>query len=59
MSLRAKGICSKGTRKNPKEKQSTMEIINLPYKEFKVIIIKVLSELRKKKKDEHSEKFNS
>ena len=34
-----------------------MEIRNLPYKEFKVMIIKMLKELRGRM-DEHTEKFH-
>ena len=40
----------------PKEELSKLEI-NLSNEEFKVMIIKMLNELRKRM-DEHSEKFN-
>ena len=38
------------------EEQSEVEISNLPSKEFKVMIIKMLKELRRRT-DEHSEKL--
>ena len=43
--------------KTPEEELSEVEISNLPEKEFKVVIIKILKELGSKR-DEHSEKFN-
>ena len=35
-----------------------MEVSNLPEKEFKIIVIKMLTELQGKRMDEHSENFN-
>ena len=43
--------------KTPEEELSEVEISNLPEKEFKVVIIKILKELGSKR-DEHSKKFN-
>ena len=43
--------------KTPKEELSEVEISNLPDKEFKVIIIKMLNKLGRRM-NEHSEKFN-
>lgn len=43
--------------KNSEEKVSEVEISNLPDKEFKVIIIKMLKELRGRM-EKHSKKFH-
>ena len=43
--------------KTPEEQIGKVKISHLPEKEFKVLIIKMLSELRRSM-DEHSEKFN-
>ena len=43
--------------KTPEEEQCKVEISNLPNKEFKVMIIKMLNELGRRL-DEHSKKFN-
>ena len=43
--------------KTPEDGFSEVEVNNLPDKEFKVMIIKMLNELRRRM-DEHSEKFN-
>ena len=43
--------------KSPEEELSKVEISNLPDKEFKVMIIKMLNELGRRM-NEHSDKFN-
>ena len=43
--------------KTQEEELSELEIGNLPNKEFKVMILKMIKELRRRM-DEHSEKFN-
>lgn len=44
--------------KSLKKDLNKIEVNNLPDKQFKVIIIKVLTNLRRRK-EEHSKKFNS
>ena len=48
----------KGEDKSPIAKLSEEEISNLPNREFKNMIIKMLNELSNEM-DEHSEKFNN
>ena len=43
--------------KTPEEELKELEISSPPNKEFKVMIIKMIKELRRRL-DEHSEKFN-
>ena len=40
-------VPDEGTRQNPEEKLSDMEIGNLHEKEFRVMIVKMIQELRK------------
>ena len=50
-------IQTKEHDKTPEEEQSEVEIGDLPDKEFRVMIIKILKKLERRI-DEHSEKFN-
>ena len=47
----------KRQEKNPEKINNKTEINNLPDKEFKALMIRMLTELRKRI-DEHSENFN-
>ena len=49
-------VPNEGTRQNPKEELREVETNNLPDKEFKVMIIKMLNKLEKRM-DEHREKL--
>ena len=44
--------------KTPEEELSKVELSNLPDKEFRIMILKMLNKLRRRM-DEHSEKFQS
>ena len=46
---------TKGEKKNSEKDLNKVKISNLPDKEFKIMIIKMVTDLRRM--DEHSEKF--